>query len=144
MSFGPHSLRATVGGSMHQLPTSALTREEFDVLVECALASLPEEILARLQNIAVTVSDWPSRGELQRAKVGPGASLFGLYEGIPLTQRGARYGLVTPDRIILFRGPLVQLCQTYEALQKQIKQTVVHEIAHHFGIGEARVRELGY
>ena len=121
-----------------------LTREEFDVLVEQAMASLPEEILARLENIALTVSDWPSRDELQKARAGPGVSLFGLYEGIPLTQRGSHYGLVTPDRIILYRGPLVQSCRTSAGLQKQIKRTVVHEIAHHFGISEARVRELGY
>ena len=129
---------------MHRLCMSDLTREEFGVLVEQAMASLPEEILASLENIAVTVSDWPSRDELQRAGVGPGASLFGLYEGIPLTQRGSHYGLVTPDRIILYRGPLVQSCQTPASLQKQIARTVVHEIAHHLGISEARVRELGY
>ncbi len=70
--------------------------------------------------------------------------LFGLYEGIPLIRRGAHCNLVTPDRITLYRGPLQAACRTLTALRDQVRRTVVHEIAHHFGIDEARIRELGY
>jgi len=121
-----------------------LTEEEFEALVADAVASLPSEILQRLDNVAVTVADWPSPDELQRSRVGPAGQLFGLYEGVPLTKRGRYYNLVAPDRIVIFRGPLQSVFRTPEALHEQIRRTVVHEIAHHFGIGEARIRELGY
>jgi len=121
-----------------------LTESEFEALVEQALADLPAEIRAHMDNVAITISDWPSRGELERAKVQHPSQLFGLYEGVPLTQRGAHYHMVTPDRIILYRGPLQAACRTLPALRRQIRRTVVHEIAHHFGISEAHIRELGY
>ncbi len=121
-----------------------LTEAEFAALVEEALAELPDEIRQRLNNVAVTVANWPGAGELQRAGVRYPQQLFGLYEGIPLTQRGGHYNLVTPDRITLYRGPLQGAFHTLPALRQQIRRTVVHEIAHHFGIGEARIRELGY
>jgi len=122
----------------------SLSAAEFEGLVEQALADLPAEIVQHMDNVAVTVADWPSAGELRRARVAHPQQLFGLYEGIPLTKRGARYHLITPDRIVLFRGPLQAACNTLSALREQIRRTVVHEIAHHFGIGEARLRELGY
>ena len=117
---------------------------QFETLVEQALADLPAEILQHMDNVAITVADWPSAGELKRAgRTHPG-QLFGLYEGVPLTKRGAHYNLVTPDRIIIYRGPLQAVCRTPAALREQIRRTVVHEIAHHFGISEAHLRELGY
>ena len=121
-----------------------LTEAEFAALVEEALADLPEEIQQHLSNVAITVADWPSAAELQRAGVRHSQQLFGLYEGIPLTRRGGHYNLVTPDRITLYRGPLLDAFATPEGLRWQIRRTVVHEIAHHFGINEARIRELGY
>jgi len=123
---------------------SDITEAEFAALVEDALAELPEEIRQHLNNVAVTVADWPSAGELLRAGVQHPRQLFGLYEGIPLTQRGGHYNLVAPDRITLYRGPLLGAFGTLAALRQQIRRTVVHEIAHHFGINEARIRELGY
>lgn len=121
-----------------------MTEVEFAALVEEALADLPEEIQQHLNNVAVTVADWPSAGELQRAGVRYPRQLFGLYEGIPLTERGGHYNLVAPDRITLYRGPLLSAFGTPEALRQQIRRTVAHEIAHHFGINEVRIRELGY
>ena len=122
----------------------SLSTTEFEALVEQALTDLPTEIVQHMDNVAITVADWPSASELQRARVAPAHQLFGLYEGIPLTKRGAHYHLIAPDRIILYRGPLLAACHTLSALREQIRRTVVHEIAHHFGIGEARIRELGY
>jgi predicted Zn-dependent protease with MMP-like domain len=117
---------------------------QFEALVEQALADLPDEIRERMDNVSITVADWPSPGQLARAHILPHGQLFGLYEGVPLTQRGAHYNLVMPDRITIFRGPLEASYGSPEALRIQIRRTVVHEIAHHFGIGESRIRELGY
>jgi predicted Zn-dependent protease with MMP-like domain len=121
-----------------------LSTSQFQALVEQALTGLPAEILEHLDNVAVTVANWPSPSELERAGVAHPAQLFGLYEGIPLTKRGKHYHMVTPDRIVLYRGPLMAAHHTRPALAEQIRRTVVHEIAHHFGIDEARIRELGY
>ncbi len=121
-----------------------LSESQFQALVEEALADLPAEILQHLDNVAITVADWPSAAERERAGVGHGHQLFGLYEGIPLTKRGKGYNLVAPDRIILYRGPLQTAFGSLSALREQIRRTVVHEIAHHFGISEARISELGY
>jgi predicted Zn-dependent protease with MMP-like domain len=123
---------------------AGLTEAEFATLVDEALADMPEEILQHLNNVAITVADWPSADELQRAGVRYPQQLFGLYVGVPLTQRGGHYNLVTPDQITLYRGPLANAFRTPAALRQQIRHTVAHEIAHHFGINEARIRELGY
>lgn len=117
---------------------------QFEGLVEEALASLPDEILQHMENVAITIADWPSPSELQRAGVSHPDSLFGLYEGVPLPQRGSHYTLVPPDRIVIYREPLLRACRTAAALREQIRRTVVHEIAHHFGMSEARIRALGY
>ena len=121
-----------------------MTREEFEALVAEALANLPSEILERMDNVAVTVAYWPSHAQLARAGVKPPHTLFGLYEGVPLTKRGAQYGMVPPDRITLFQGPLEATCRTLAAIREQVRRTVIHEIGHHFGMDEGRIRELGY
>jgi predicted Zn-dependent protease with MMP-like domain len=97
-----------------------------------------------MDNVAITIADWPSAAELQRTGISHGRQIFGLYQGIPLTKRGKRYNLVAPDQIILYRGPLQAAFRSLSALREQIRRTVVHEIAHHFGISEERIRELGY
>jgi len=113
-------------------------------LVAEALEDLPEEILRRLDNVAITVADWPTRAELRRANIPRGGTLFGLYEGVPLTKRTTHYGLVPPDKITLFRGPLLAFSRDPEELRAQIRRTIVHEIAHHFGMSEEDIRRLGY
>ena len=121
-----------------------MTREEFEALVAEALANLPSEILERMDNVAITVAYWPSHAQLVRAGLKPPQTLFGLYEGVPLTRRGVNYGMVPPDRITLFQGPLEAACRTGVAIREQVRRTVIHEIGHHFGIDEERIRELGY
>ncbi len=118
--------------------------EEFDRLVDEALESLPEEIRKRLDNVAIVIADWPTRADLRRAGVPHGATLFGLYEGVPLTQRTTHYGLVPPDKITLFRGPLLAYSRDPEDLRERVRRTVIHEIAHHFGMDEDHIRRLGY
>jgi predicted Zn-dependent protease with MMP-like domain len=121
-----------------------MTQEEFEALVAEALADLPSDILERMDNVAVTVAYWPSRAQLTHAGVKAPHTLFGLYEGVPLTQRGASYGMVPPDRITLFQGPLEAACRTVAGIREQVRRTVIHEIGHHFGISEQRLRELGW
>ncbi len=125
-------------------PTDSITLETFADLVEAALQTLPEVIAARMENIAVTVAEWPSAAQRQAAKLRSGSVLYGLYEGIPLTQRTQGYSLVPPDRITIFMHPMVQYHRTAAAIQDQVRRTVLHEIGHHFGMDEDQLRKLGY
>lgn len=119
------------------------TLEEFEDLIAEALADLPAEFQEKLDNISIEVKDWPSRRDLIRAGLHAGQTLLGLYHGVPLTVRDQGYNLILPDRITLFRGPILQAGRTPEGIRWQIRRTVLHEIAHHFGISDDRLRELG-
>jgi len=121
-----------------------MDRAAFDRLVEEALCAIPEEFKARLDNVELLIADWPTSEQLREAGLMSGETLFGLYRGIPQTRRGARYGLVPPDTITLFRGPIVAAARTPRGVAHVVRRTVLHEIAHHFGLGEERLRELGY
>jgi predicted Zn-dependent protease with MMP-like domain len=115
---------------------------DFYQLVERALDGLPPELSQLLDNVAIVVEDWPSRST-QSTSGGPGETLYGLYEGVPLTERGEAYYGVLPDRITIFRGPLERDFWADE-LEDQVRITVVHEIAHYFGFGEEQLEELGW
>lgn len=121
-----------------------MSPEEFEQLVVDAMAGLPQEIIARLDNVAITIQTWPTRDQLRTSGVPPGYTLFGLYQGVPLTQRTTHYGMVPPDRITIFSGPLLAYHRSPEDIAEQVRKTVVHEIAHHFGMNEAQIRSLGY
>ena len=121
-----------------------LTLEDFAVLVEDALATLPPEIQRLMENVAVTVAETPSPAQRRAARLGPGMALYGLYEGIPLTERTTGYGMVTPDRITIFMYPMVHAHRSPAAIEDQVRKTVLHEIGHHFGMGEEKLRRLGY
>ncbi len=118
--------------------------EAFEQLVIEALEGLPQEILNYLDNVAITIADWPTPDELARAGVASGYTLFGLYEGVPLTGRTTHYGLVPPDKITIFRGPLLRRFRTKQRLREEVRRTIIHEIAHHFGMTEEQIRRLGY
>lgn len=122
-----------------------VTAERFEELVEQALADIPDALWDAVDNVAVTVEDWPSRRQLQRMGIRPGSTLLGLYEGVPLTVRSGGYGLVPPDRITIFRGPILRHCPygDEDAVREQVRRTVLHEVAHHFGISDERLVELG-
>ena len=113
----------------------AVSEEEFEALVGHALAGLPDELKHRMKNVAVFVEDEPPPDLPE---------LLGLYEGIPLTSRDSWYAGVLPDRITIFRLPILRQCRTTNQVVEQVRITVVHEVAHHFGIGDARLHELGY
>lgn len=109
----------------------------FNRLVARALRLLPARFRSRLSNVAVVVEEEPTPAELAMAGVGPDGTLFGLYIGVPLTERTTAYGMVLPDRIVIYRRPLLDACQTERELVREVRQTVLHEIAHHFGLSDA-------
>ena len=119
-----------------------MEREQFEELVRRALATLPEEIAARIDNVDVEVQDWPSPSELASARVPRGRTLLGLYQGIPLTKRNSGYNLVAPDRITIFQGPLERITRSDDELVERVRDVVIHEVAHHFGISDERLREI--
>ena len=115
---------------------------DFYKLVERALEGLPPELSSLLDNVAIVVEDWPDYST-PLVSGGPEETLYGLYEGVPLTERGAGYFGFLPDKITIFRGPLERDFATQE-LEEQVRITVVHEIAHYFGFDEERLEELGW
>lgn len=121
-----------------------LTADEFELLVDQALAELPPYFAKRMANVAVMVRPWPTRSDLERAGIPAGHTLLGLYHGIPQTARTSAYNLVPPDMITLYQGPIERAAgPSLAAIRKQVRRTVLHELAHHFGIDDDRLRELG-
>lgn len=118
-------------------------RRSFNALVREAVAGLPDELRERLDNVDIIVRARPSPAELRSGRVGHGHTLLGLYVGVPLIHRTSGYNLMLPDRIYLYRQALEAVAPTDEALVRQIRRTVLHEIAHHFGISDARLHEIG-
>lgn len=113
----------------------AMDRARFEELVAEALDEVPPELLDLMDNVVVLVEDDPE---------GDDADLLGLYEGYALTSRGWDYGGVLPDRITIYRNPTLRICDTEDDVIDEVATTVVHEIAHHFGIGDHRLHELGW
>ena len=109
--------------------------EAFDALVDRALDDIPDEIALLVRNVVVLVEDEPPEGE---------TDLLGLYDGIALTERWGSPMMELPDRIFVFRRPLLEMCDSVQQLEDEVRITVVHEIAHHFGIDDARLHDLGY
>ncbi|MDD5288815.1 MAG: metallopeptidase family protein [Dehalococcoidales bacterium] len=120
-----------------------MDREKFEELVEIAVKKLPEEFLDRLDNVDVLVEDQPKASQLRKAGLKSNQTLLGLYEGVPQTRRSSGYGMVLPDKITIFQGPIEAKCRNGSEIIAEIENVVKHEIAHHFGISDARLRELG-
>jgi predicted Zn-dependent protease with MMP-like domain len=112
-----------------------MSRERFEELVGEALDEVPAELLTMMSNVVILVEDLPPDGS---------ADLLGVYEGHALTERGWDYAGVLPDRITIFRLPTLQACDTETDVVDEVAITVVHEIAHHFGIDDQRLHELGW
>ena len=118
--------------------------ETFAGLVADALDSLPQEFLDRLENVEVLIEDWPSREDLEEVGMEPRekASLLGLYHGVPLTHRGVFYSSL-PDTITIYQKPIERVAgQDEERIREQVRHTVIHEIAHYYGISDERLEEL--
>ncbi len=113
-----------------------LSRADFEIVVAEALDQVPGELTALMDNVVVLVEDEPPPGEP--------ADLLGLYDGVPLTERDPGAPPLLPDRITIFRGPLTRMCSSRDEVVEEVAITVVHEIAHHFGIDDDRLHELGW
>jgi len=119
-----------------------LTAAAFEALVARALDDLPPWVQERMDNVAVIAVPWPSREQMRSVGVQRGRLLLGLYEGVPITRRGRGYNLVSPDRISLFQGPLELLARDADDLVRLVQDTVIHEIAHHFGFSDEDIEAL--
>ena len=108
---------------------------EFEELVSRALDGVPPELTGLMDNVVVLIEAEPPADE---------PDILGLYDGVPLTERDSNYTFFAPDRIFIYRGPLTRMCETEDEVVEEVRITVVHEIAHHFGIDDERLHELGY
>jgi len=112
-----------------------MTRAEFDAAVDRALDGLPTWVMERVDNLHIVVEDWPTEEQ---------GDVLGIYEGVSLLERSSDYWGALPDRIIVFRQPHLELDLSDEDLEEEIRRTVLHELAHHLGIDDIRLEELGW
>lgn len=119
-----------------------ITDKEFDEIISQAMDELPEEYIHKLNNVVVTYEDEPTADQREKLKLRCDQSLFGLYEGIPLTKRGAGYNLVLPDKITIFKNPILAFSHDLNSFKAQVKHTLWHEIAHFYGLDHDRIHFL--
>jgi predicted Zn-dependent protease with MMP-like domain len=120
-------------------------RHRFEALVTTALRSIPEEFAPYLENVVVVIEERPSADVLRSVGLDPiEDTLFGLYQGTALPERAYDFGNLPPDRITIFRRPILEACRGEGEVRREIETTIVHEIAHHFGLDEEHIRRLGY
>ena len=121
-----------------------LNDKDFDRIVKRASRRIPEELRKHLDNVLISVRKRASREMLEEMEVPPGEELLGFFSGIPLVDQSVIDPPLYSDTIFIFQEPLEEMCQTVAELEQEIELTVVHEIAHYFGISEERLEELGY
>lgn len=119
-----------------------MERQEFEALVFRAIESLPAEFKNKLENVDVLVEDWPNPGQMRKFGLRYRSQLLGLYEGVPQTRRDSGYNLVLPDKITVFQKPIELKCRSDKEIEAEIGRVVQHEIAHHFGIGDATLYKI--
>jgi predicted Zn-dependent protease with MMP-like domain len=119
-----------------------MTREEFTRLVEEALQDIPRRFRAAMKNVAVVVEDVPPPHVLEEMEMEPDETLFGLYQGTPLPERGWGYGNALPDRISIYQRPIVEACADDEEIRDCVAETVIHEFGHYFGMSEEEIEEI--
>ena len=115
--------------------------ELFEQLVQQGVAAIPERFLKKLNNVSIIVEAEPSALQKQKVNLRSDQLLFGLYEGVPQNMRGINYSAVLPDKITIFKNSILMVAKSEEAIKELVKNTVWHEIAHHFGLDEKRVRQ---
>ena len=116
-----------------------MDREKFEKLVWQGIEAIPKKFLEKLDNVDIVIEDEPTPTQMQKLNLGKGAKVLGLYQGVPQTKR-RHYTWVVPDKITIFQKPLESVCFSDEEIKERVKKTVWHEIAHHFGMDERRVR----
>ena len=122
----------------------AMDRKVFEELLQDAVRELPAEFRDKLRNVAIIVEDYPSQELIEQMELDPDETLFGLYEGVPLTERGFFDQPLHPDRILIFQRAIEDACDSPEEIKEELKTTLVHEIAHFFGLSDDYLEELGY
>lgn len=121
---------------------ASISREQFQNLVLQALSDLPEDVRHSIQNVDVVVDDVASMNQIAGTGIENAMDLLGLYEGIPLTERYG-YDMVLPDKVTLFQKPIESICDTQEQMAEEISKTLIHEIAHHFGLDDDHLDRIG-
>lgn len=119
-----------------------MTDADFDALITRAMDELPEKYIKGLDNVVITMADDPTAGQLAKMKIDKRSLLLGLYEGIPLTKRGANYNFVLPDKITLFKNSILAVSDSDKDIFEQIKRTLWHEIAHYYGLDHEQMDRL--
>jgi len=119
-----------------------MQREKFEALVVRAVDNLPPDFQRKLENVDIVVENWPTPRQLRQVKHSHRSQLLGLYQGVPQTRRGRRYGLVLPDKISIFQKPIEAQCRSSGEIEEKIGEVVRHEIAHHFGLDEKTLRKI--
>ena len=119
-----------------------MTRTQFERLVERALRKLPRHFREKLANIAVVVEDWADDDTLEEMGIEPPDTLYGLYRGIDLTRRDSSYGNVLPDTITIYQGPIEEDCASDEEMSDVVRETVMHELGHYFGLDDDQLHEI--
>jgi predicted Zn-dependent protease with MMP-like domain len=120
-----------------------LNHDTFEHLVAQTLDDLPEEFRQALDNVEIVVEDWPDKETLRLAGIQHPAALLGFYHGVPKTKRSRGYNLVLPDKISIYRRPILMRCRTDAEVRATVAHVLRHEIGHHFGISDKRLREIG-
>ncbi len=118
-----------------------LNQADFEKIIEEGIKAIPERFLRKLKNVAIVVEDEPTPAQKKKINLHPNWTLYGLYEGVPQASRGANYTAVLPDKITIFQKPIEAAARDLKDIKEMVKNTVWHEIAHHFGMDEARVRQ---
>ncbi|MEK7520743.1 MAG: metallopeptidase family protein [Patescibacteria group bacterium] len=118
-----------------------LKRKDFEKIVVEGIRAIPEKFLQKLSNVAIVIESEPTPDQRKKLNICRNWTLFGLYEGVPQAERGAHYSAVLPDKITIFQNPMEEEARDDEDLKEMAKDTVWHEIAHHFGMDEDRVRQ---
>jgi len=119
-----------------------LTREEFEEAVVAALKRLPKFIKEKMENVDVVVEDRATQDLITETGLHSPSELLGLYQGVPLDRRGFYYGNVLPDKITLFQVPIESICKTKDEIKDKVREVVIHEVGHYFGLDDERLREL--
>jgi len=119
-----------------------VSKEIFEDFVRVAIASLPERFIANMGNVSIIVADRPSPDQITESGLGPDEALYGLYDGVPLTERGG-YVPPLPDVITIFQNPLQDGCRSLKQLEHEVRKTVMHELAHYFGFSDIELQDLG-
>ena len=119
-----------------------MSRREFEKLVEKAMKRLPRAFKEKIKNVLVVVEDWPDDETLDEMGIDPPDTLYGLYRGVDLTRRDSGYGNVLPDTVTIYQGPIEEDCEDEEEMAELVRETVIHEIGHYFGLDDETMHRI--